>query len=262
MLLTVALVQHMYPFFHEPTLSEDVDAVYSGSKDPYQNYVVRMVIAISLQKSDTQYAGLADSYYLAALKHLEEMLRYRNLKTLQCLGMIAEYSLLTPTRTAAYYIVGLGVRLCQALGIHEEKTIARSRTGKKPDFLEVDMRRRLFWCFLVMEFGLSHTLGRPSIFAMSLEHMDVKWFASVPDEYIKPSGIAPGAPRDPKKWIAIHFFKMRLLQLEIRRTLYQKKRSTPTSDQDPWFKEMERKLEKWRDTSPHGGEMTGLNKVW
>ena len=260
--LTIALVQHMYPFFHEPTLSKDVDAVYNGSKDPYQNYVVRMVIAISLQKSDAQYAGLADSYYLAALRYLEEVLCYRNLKTLQCLGMIAEYSVLTPTRTAAYYIVGLGVRLCQALGIHEEKFIARSRIGKTPDFLEIDMRRRLFWCFLVMEFGLSHTLGRPSTFAMSLENIDVKWFASVPDEYISSSGLAPGAPRDPKKWIAIHFFKMRLLQLEVRRTLYQKKRPTPTSDQDPWFKQMETKLEKWRDTSPHGGEMTGLNKVW
>ena len=252
----------MYPLFHEPTLAKDVDAVYNESKDPYQNFVVRMVVAISLQKAELQYAGLADSYYLAALRYLEEVLRYRNVKTLQCLGMIAEYSILTPTRTAAYFIVGLGVRLCQALGIHEEKTITRTRVGKRPDSLEVDMRRRSFWCFLIMEYGLSHTLGRPSTFAMSLEHIDVNWFASVADEHIKPSGITPGAPRDPKKWIAIHFFKMRLLQLEIRRTLYQKKRSDPTSDQDPWFKQMEIKLEEWRDTSPHGGEMTGLNKVW
>lgn len=115
----------MYPIFHEPTFTQDVEDVYSGSTDPYQNYCLRMVIAISLQKMDTQYAGLADSYYLAALKYFEAAIKPMNLKTLQCFGLVAGYSLLTPTRTAVYYIIGLGMRLCQALGLHEEKTVTR-----------------------------------------------------------------------------------------------------------------------------------------
>jgi hypothetical protein len=61
----------MYPIFHEPTFTKDVEDVYNGSSDAYTNYCLRMVIAISLQKMDTQYAGLADSYYLAALKYFE-----------------------------------------------------------------------------------------------------------------------------------------------------------------------------------------------
>lgn len=222
-----------------------------------------MVIAISLQKMDTQYAGLADSYYLAALKYLPPVMRPMDLKTLQAFALLAEYSLLTPTRTAIYYVMGLAVRLAQALGINEEKTITRAKDGSKADFLEIDMRRRLFWCIWVMELGLAHSLGRPSVLATSREHIDVAFFEAVADEYITPEGILPGATRPSlKKWIAIHFFKMRLLQLEIRRKLYLKKRLHPKNDKDPWFQQMHAKLESWRDASPNNDEGSGLNKIW
>lgn len=253
----------MYPVLHEPTFAKDVEAVYAGNGDDYQCFILRMVIAISLQKMDTQYAGLADSYYLAALKYLQPVIRPMDLKTLQAFALLAEYSLLTPTRTAIYYVMGLAVRLCQALGINEERTITRGKGGGKADCLEIDMRRRLFWCVWVMELGLAHSLGRPSILATSREHIDVGFFDAVPDEYVTPDGILPGAPRPTlKKWIAIHFFKMRLLQLEIRRKLYLKKRPLPKDDQDPWFQQMNAKLEDWRDASPSNDEGSGLNKIW
>jgi hypothetical protein len=252
----------MYPIFHEPTFLQDVEAVYNGSTDPCQNFCLRMVIAISLQRMDTQYAGLADSYYLAALKFLQGAIKPMNLKTLQCFALIAGYSLLTPTRTAVYYIIGLGVRLCQALGIHEEKTITRGPGGVRADPLEIDMRRRLFWCLLTMDLGLAHSLGRPSIFAARSEHIDVNFFELVDDEYITKEGIRPAQQASLKKWIAIHFYKMRLLQLEIRRKLYQKKRPEPKDDSDPWFQQMQAKMVAWRDTSPEMDGGSGLNKVW
>ncbi|KAL1306761.1 hypothetical protein AAFC00_005424 [Neodothiora populina] len=256
-------VQPMYPALHEPTFARDVATVYAGNGDDYQCFILRMVIAISLQKMDTQYAGLADSYYLAALKYLQPVIKPMDLKTLQAFALLAEYSLLTPTRTAIYYVMGLAVRLSQALGINEERTITRAKGGGQADCLEVDMRRRLFWCTWVMELGLAHSLGRPSILATGREHIDVAFFEAVPDEYITPEGILPGAPRPTlKKWIAIHFFKMRLLQLEIRRKLYLKKRSHPKDDQDPWFQQMNAKLEAWRDASPTNDDGSGLNKIW
>ncbi|KAF2497063.1 hypothetical protein BU16DRAFT_526109 [Lophium mytilinum] len=255
-------VHPMYPMFHEPTLAQDVQDVYGGSTDAYQNFVVRMVIAISLQKMDTQYAGLADSYYLAALKYLQDSIKPMNLKTLQCFCLIAGYSLLTPTRTAVYYIVGLAVRLTQALGLNEEKTITRGPGGAITDPLELDMRRRLFWCVLTMDFGLSHSLGRPSIYATRQAHIDVGWYELCDDQYITREGIKPAPQASLKKWISIHFFKMRLLQLEIRRKLYQKKRAEPKDDQDPWFHQMETKMKAWRDTSPEMDGGSGLNKAW
>ncbi|CAE7175673.1 Fungal trans multi-domain protein [Pyrenophora teres f. teres] len=255
-------VHPMYPIFHEPTFTKDVDDVYNGSTDPYQNYCLRMVIAISLQKMDTQYAGLADSYYLAALKYFEAAIKPMNLKTLQCFCLVAGYSLLTPTRTAVYYVVGLGVRLCQALGLHEEKTISMGPGGRCADPLEVDMRRRMFWSMLTMDYGLSHSLGRPAHFATRREHIDVKFGELVDDVYITKEAINPAPQASLKKWIGIHFYKMRLLQLEIRKMLYQKKKPEPKDDKHPWFAQMQAKIEAWRDTSPEMDGGSGLNKVW
>jgi Fungal specific transcription factor domain len=252
----------MYPFFHEPTFWKDVDQVYNGSQDPFQNFAVRMVLAITLQRMETKWAGLADSFYLAALGYLEDAIKPMNVKTIQCFCLVAAYSLLTPTRTAVYYVIGLATRLLQALGLCEEKTIVQGANGQPANFLEIDMRRRLFWTVMTMEFGLAHSMGRASAFATSLDHIDVKWYAVVDDQYITPEGIQPGAPRSLKKWISIHFFKMRLLQLEIRRKLYQKKRPEPKDENDPWFKQMEEKLERWRDEIPDTDAGSGIDKAW
>lgn len=251
-------VMAMYPIFHEPTFLQDVNDVYNGSTDAYQNFVIRMVVAISLQRMDAQYAGLADSYYLAALRYLEEAIRPMNVKTIQCFILIGGYSLLTPTRTAVYYVIGLAVRLAQALGLSEEKSL----TQGDPNPLEVDMRRRVFWSVVNMDYGLAHSLGRSSCFATLQEHIDVKWYELVDDQYISKDGIRAGAPGSLKKWISIHFNKMRLHQLEIRRKLYQKQRPTPKDDEDPWFVQMEEKINAWRDASPETDVGTGLDKAW
>jgi len=252
----------MYPIFHEVILAQDVEAVYNESRDPFQNFIVRMVIAISLQRMDTQYAGLADSYYLAALSYLEEAVKPMNVKTIQCFILIGVYSLLTPTRTAVFFVIGLATRLALALGLFEEKTIVQGPKGRPANSLEIDMRRRVAWCTISMEFALAHAIGRPSCFATALDHLDVRFFEIVDDHYITKDGVTPGAPMSLKKWIAIHFFKMRLLQLEIRRKLYQRKRPQPKDDQDPWFQQMEAKLIEWRDSSPETDAGSGMNKVW
>lgn len=222
--------------------------MYEGSLDPYKNFILRMVIAISMQKLDIQYAGLADSYYLAAMAYLEAVIRPKDLKTLQCLVLIAQYSLITPTRTAIYYIIGLATRLCQQLGYTEEKTISRGESMGVTDAIQLDLRRRLFWIVASMEFGLAQGLGRPNGFACG-ENIDIRLPEIVDDIYITKEGVLPAPPSE-KKAVANHLFQMRLLQAEIRRTLYQKKRAEPQDDSHPWYQEMERKMMEWLNASP------------
>lgn len=208
-----------------------------------------MVLAISMQKLDMQYAGLADSYYLAAMAYMEDVIRPKDIKTLQCLVLVAQYSLLTPTRTAIYYIVGLATRLCQQLGLTEEKTIVQGVSAGLVNPLQLDLRRRLSWIVLSMEFGLAHSMGRPNSFATGQDHVDVAFFEELDDDYISAEGILPG-PVSEKKTVAVHFLRMRLLQAEIRRVLYQKKRPEPKNEDHPWYKQMEQKLQDWVDRSP------------
>ncbi|KAK1149299.1 hypothetical protein N8T08_006521 [Aspergillus melleus] len=258
----VVKAQAMLPTLHLPTFRQEVDNVFNGSDDPCENFQLRMVIAISMQKMGPTYAGLADSYYLAALPYLESSLKRMDLKSLQCLVLIGQYSLLTPTRTAAYWVVGMAVKLCQDLGLTDEELITGASDGQRPNPLEIDMRRRLFWIVTSMEFGLSHSLGRPSCYSVDHDYMRrVKFFELVDDDCITPEGILPGSPKL-AKCIAIHFFKMRLLQAEIRRTLYLNKRDTPTDDQDPWFSQMLDKLDHWVASCPKNDGGSGLSETW
>ncbi|KAK6227531.1 fungal specific transcription factor [Colletotrichum tabaci] len=238
--------QVFWPTLHEKRFLDDLEAVYAGDQDPYKNLIVRMVFAISLQKMDPQYAGLADSYYLAAMEHFEKVVRPKDLKSLQSLAMIGQYSLLTPTRTAVYYMVGLATRVCQAEGLTDEKTIS---AGYSMDPLTLDMRRRLAYIITSMEAGLAHSMGRPNGFSKVDDRMDVEPFATVDDEYITADGIGQG-PTSEKKLVALHFFKMRMEQAEIRRVLYEKKRDEPRDETHPWFAKMESDIQHWIDSSP------------
>ncbi|KAL8701522.1 MAG: hypothetical protein Q9224_000460 [Gallowayella concinna] len=256
--------QFMLPTLHEPSFLRVVNHVYAGSMDPYQNFVVRIVLAVSMQKLDPHYAGLADSYYLAAMPYLDASIKRKDVGTLQCLALIAQYSMVTPTRAASYWVVGLACKLCQELRLTEETTIGSPRfhEGEQPDPLEIDMRRRLFWIIFSMETGLAHSLGRPSAFACSYDHPNVQFFQAVDDEYISKHGVVPGCPYSIKKRIAIHFLSMRLLQLEIRRTLYLSKKPIPKDNQDPWFHSMEQKLRYWVLSCPSEDGGSGLDEVW
>lgn len=241
--------QVFLPTLHEVVLAKDLDAVYNGDTDPHKKFIVWMVLAISLQKLELQYAGLADGFYLAAMQYFEEVVRSKDLRTLQCLVLIGQYSTLTPTRSAVYYIIGLATRICQQLGMGEEKTIKQEYDVGLIDVLTLDIKRRLSWAVLSMEYGLANTMGRPSGFARGDDFMDVEFFDARPDELITADGINEGPPSE-VKLMAIHFLKMRLLQAEIRRMLYEKKRPEPKDESHPWYTEMLHKLQEWRDTPP------------
>jgi len=114
---------------------------------------------------------------------------------------------------------------------------------------------------LLRRYGLSHVLGRPSAFATSDAYVDVQFYEPVDDALITAGGILPG-PASTKKLISMHFFAMRRLQAEIRRTLYQNPRETPKNDQDPWFIQMYEKCVKWKASCPADDEGSGLSERW
>ncbi|KAF8454189.1 fungal-specific transcription factor domain-containing protein [Terfezia claveryi] len=252
--------QFILPLLHEPTFLGYVDDIYDkGDTDPVKLFQLKNVLAISMQKLSPNYAQLADSYYLASFEHLEDIMEPMDMTTLQCLALMCSYSLLTPTRTAVYHVVGIVVRLCIQLGYSQEKTIGLSDVPLDP--ITMDLRRRLFWVIASFEYGLSHVLGRPSGFATMDGYVDVKFYEPVEDQYITKDGVLP-APKSPKKLISMHFFRLRRLQAQIRQRLYQNPRPTPKDDTDPWFSEMNAKIEAWRKAAPISDHGSGLTNDW
>lgn len=210
-----------------------------------------MVIAISLQKVRTIYDGLADSFYLAAMQDFEELVRPKDLRTLQCLVLTGQYSFLTPTRSSAYYVVGLATKICQRMGFTDEHTIMTS--GFNLDPLIVDLRKRVVWNVISMENDLAHSMGRPSGFATGQDLINVGFFSTVEDELISKEGIREGQPVQ-RKLMSIHVCKLSLLQAEISRTLYEKKNKDPQDDTHPWYQTIEKKLTDWHHACPDGPE--------
>ena len=91
---------YMLPVLHEPTFMREVADVYEGSADPFKNFKLKMVLAISLQKYHRKYAMVADGYFLSGLQHLEHILEPMDHLTLQCLLVMVQYALVKPTRIA------------------------------------------------------------------------------------------------------------------------------------------------------------------
>jgi hypothetical protein len=92
-------------------------------------------------------------------------------------------------------------------------------------------------------------MGRPNSFATGDDRLDVEFFAAVDDDNITDQGIQPGPPSE-RKLVAIHFYRMRMCQAEIRRALYEKKKEEPKNDSHPWFARIEKMNKEWLDASP------------
>lgn len=84
---------------------------------------------------------------------------------LQAILLLVWYSLLNPDKGSIWFLVGLATRTCVDLGFHNEQNAPVDQL----DSLELDMRRRLFWCTYKMDRLLCISLGRPP---------------SIPDGYI------------------------------------------------------------------------------
>lgn len=76
---------------------------------------------------------------------------------MQAILLLVWYSLLNPDKGSIWFLVGLASRTCVDLGFHNEQNSQIDQL----DALELDMRRRLFWCTYKMDRLLSNALGRP-----------------------------------------------------------------------------------------------------
>jgi hypothetical protein len=77
--------------------------------------------------------------------------------SLQAILLLVWYSLLNPEKGSIWFLVGLATRTCVDMGYHNEHNVQVDQL----DALELDMRRRLFWCTYKMDRLMSGALGRP-----------------------------------------------------------------------------------------------------
>ena len=99
----------------------------------------------------------SEAFHSEAMKHLDAVFEEQSYVGLQAILLLVWYSLLNPEKGSIWFLVGLATRTCVDLGFHNEHNVQVDNI----DTLELDMRRRLFWCTYKMDRLVAQALGRP-----------------------------------------------------------------------------------------------------
>lgn len=179
-----------------------------------------------------------EEYHASAMVHLESFLGssssegFGGLEELQAVLLLASFALLRPVAPGLWYIIGVAMRLAVDLGLHYEDGVRIDPAAKDGNQVQPrvdarergrrewvrDLRRRLWWCVYSFDRLVATCVGRP--FGISDQAISTEFLSMMDDKYITKSGFlaAPdGAPS--YKHVAVHYFKLRLLQSEIHDVL-------------------------------------------
>ena len=202
-------------------------------------FMTNMVLAISvlsLANDKPQALRLAEQYYTNAVARLTNIMREKDVSSLQCLLLFLLYSLKNSTRAPIWYISGLSMRMCIDLGFHSEKRIGGQSDGDSlTSRVQADTKRRLFWVTYSMDRTFSMILGRP--FAFKDGSTDVQY-----------PGIS--LPENQREQI-IHWIHLQRLQSEIVSRLYLEKTCEPHKESEDeashsFIATMSRRLDEWK----------------
>lgn len=252
-----------------------------------------------------------EEYHASAIIHLESFLASSaalerpdgiggSLEELQAVLLLAGFALLRPVAPGLWYIVGVAVRLAVDLGLHSEdwadndiKSVSEDHRNPEGDLIAepptterqridrgrrqyiCEFRRRLWWCVYSFDRLVSTCVGRP--FGITDQVITTEFPTLLDDQYITPRGFtrSPAAVEKPSyKFVAYHYFRLRLLQSEILQVLQHRQalqaRGRGVNQDNPymhkqlpspflrdfggsfraWRQDIDRKLEEWKDSAP------------
>ncbi|WVQ96491.1 hypothetical protein IAU59_003596 [Kwoniella sp. CBS 9459] len=240
------------PIIHIPSLGQQLVKMREGTNvEESDIFVVMMVLALSTMASSRfvdppdELRACSETFHAEAMKHLDAVFEEQSYVGLQAILLLVWYSLLNPDKGSIWFLVGLATRTCVDLGYHNE----HNAQVEQLDALELDMRRRLFWCTYKMDRLLSLSLGRPP---------------SIPDGFINVPlsspmhdiDIHPGDPASltgepcSYKAVFIHTTKLRQLQSEILFETYGVHGSTGRLPSEEWRQDCFERLKSWLATAP------------
>ncbi|WRT63127.1 uncharacterized protein IL334_000030 [Kwoniella shivajii] len=258
-----ALVDHFrtctgasYPIFHIPTLLRQIEAVSStdGLLLPRADIcVVILVLAVastSLPLKSPLYgdykarASVLWKYGQSILPNPDSV---SGLTRLQITLIKLQYVLYNPIAGNVWDLSGAAIRLAVDLGLHLDSVLTVSP-------LEEDLRRRLFWISYNLERNVCTVLSRPP--SIPDDWINASFPSLIDDTLISEDTIRTGNP-SPLKVVAVHRFRLRILQSEILGRLYRPASATSPPPQE-WYDSIVERLEIWRRTLPNSADSWSL----
>ncbi|TGZ78035.1 hypothetical protein EX30DRAFT_398116 [Ascodesmis nigricans] len=243
--------------FNEKIITSEQDQAASAQHSA-DLYFMNMCFAIASAMSSGN-GDLPERYHATAMQHMESLFSSisasnNRLDGLKGVLLLALYSMMRPAAPGVWYVLGAALRLTVDLGLHQENP---RKAEQQWDPLALDERRRLFWCTYSIDRQVCVYLGRP--FGISDDAINTPFPADVSDECITPHGILPEQPgKRSSRTISILMFRIRKLQSEIQRALYQvSELPRKFRDLKEWREDMEARLKKWWDDVPKSSNEAG-----
>lgn len=157
---------NLYPFVHEPTFMAAYDEIWSADAGSYEvdelfysilNIIFAFGSRLLLDNDRQESFANADMYF----ERSQELLRFHlmdagSLLLVQALLLTGQYLQATTRLAGCWNIIGLAIRIAQGLGLHEEQNL-----DSTDNYIEKEMRKRLWHGCLMMDRIVSMTLGRP-----------------------------------------------------------------------------------------------------
>ncbi|KAK4944922.1 hypothetical protein LTR10_015841 [Elasticomyces elasticus] len=164
-----------FPLIYRPSFLQQVERIYSSPsqylEDHSTAFVFNMILALgsaAAKRFEWAYKD-TESYSRRAMVHFYEILKYRDLRSLQALLLCCQYGIHASLRDTAdemWDLLGQAERICVEIGLHQSVLSARNGrsdyhlTGLVPVAVRAEMQKRCFWCFYSLDRIVSVTLGR------------------------------------------------------------------------------------------------------
>ncbi|QPC78157.1 hypothetical protein HYE68_008909 [Fusarium pseudograminearum] len=226
--------------------AEDFDR--SSLSHGYSYFTVFLVLAISAsslsRSADSVISAQAERLFRNALAFRESAIIPSNIIGVQSILFLIQFATLNPSLLDAWYLIGVGMRMCVDLGLHQDP--------QPPDSVEVSLletRRRLWWSVYAFDRSMSLGCGRPT------EISDSAINVSLPTFRIE----IPAAP------VQIHGYLQRYRALQIQSEIYNRLNDSTDTNTDvarETITQLSQKLSAWKEASSQLPTRTLLESEW
>jgi len=145
-----------YPIIHEPTFRAQYAQVIPRPAETSWNALAYMIAAIGSFTAATTPTTVDRVYFMAAKSNMSiASLETGNLPLVQALTLMSNYLQKRNKPNSGYNYLGLALHMAMGLGLHKEF----HDWDISP--LNMEIRRRVWWCICVFNVGATITFGRP-----------------------------------------------------------------------------------------------------
>jgi hypothetical protein len=149
-----------------------------------------------------------------------------------------------PKPGASWILTQTTMSLALELGLH--LSAKRWVVESKPNYLDIEMRKRTFWVLLAVHVTLSGKLGRPMM--LRLQDYDVEFPEAIDDDLLSEAGLDTSTPGVCKHEIGLMAMRLLPLFIELYSTIYAVRRYP--ENYISTVKSLEAKIHAWRESLP------------